>query len=302
MRLLLLPAAILAVWLLICAWYYFQQESVIFHPSSLPAAHEFEFDRPFEEHRIEVEPGLELSALLFPAADAPARPAGKTARSAASDSTTTASGRGVVLYLHGNAGDLQSWGWHAGLYVEAGHDFLVVDYRGYGKSDGRIESEEQLHADVGTVWRWLAERYDPRRITVVGYSLGAPLAARIACHVDPSPEHLVLMAPFVSAEDLAKRMVPFVPTTLLRYPLRTDRYLEECELPVTIFHGQDDRTIPIIQGRRLAELFGDRARLITLPATGHQDIAAHPVFQREMTALLSNSNPFPENGSDELRD
>lgn len=286
MRLLLFPAAVLAVWLLICAWYYFQQESVIFHPSPLPATHEFEFERPFEEQRIEVEPGVELNALLFPTSGA----------------TLARSDRPVVLYLHGNAGDLQSWGWHAGLYVEAGHDFLVVDYRGYGKSDGGIESEEQLHADVGKVWSWLAERYDPRRITVVGYSLGAPLAARIACHVDPSPEHLVLMAPFVSAEDLAKRMVPFVPTFLLRYPLRTDRYLEECELPVMIFHGVEDRTIPITQGRRLAELMGERARLVSLAGTGHQDIAANPVFQREMTVLLSNSTSNLENRSDELRD
>lgn len=283
MRLLLFPAAVLVAWVLICAWYYFRQESVIFHPSPLPAAHEFEFERPFEEHGIEVEPGIELSALLFPSADRPAdRPA--------------------VLYLHGNAGDLQSWGWHAGLYVSAGHDFLVVDYRGYGKSDGSIESEEQLHADVEKVWSWLARRYDPGRITVVGYSLGAPLAARVACRAERPPEHLVLLAPFVSAEDLAQRLVPFVPTFLLRYPLRTERYLAECELPVTIFHGEDDGTIPITQGRRLAELLGERARLVSLPGAGHQDVAAHPAFQREMTALLSHSNPLGENRSDELRD
>lgn len=273
MRLLLFPAAILAVWVLICAWYYFQQESVIFHPSSLPAAHEFEFERPFEEHRIEVAPGVELSALLFPA--------------------EAESERRAVLYLHGNAGDLQAWGWHAGLYVNAGHDFLVVDYRGYGKSDGSIDGEEQLHADVEKVWSWLTERYEPGQITVVGYSLGAPLASRIACRADSPPEHLVLMAPFVSAEDLAKRMVPFVPAFLLRYPLRTNRYLEDCDLSVTIFHGEDDRTIPITQGRRLAELLGERARLVTLPGATHNDIVAHPTFQREMTTLLSNSNLHP---------
>ncbi len=301
MRLLLLPAAILAVWVLICAWYYFQQESVIFHPSSLPAAHEFDFERPFEERRIEVEPGVELSALLFPAVGRRDAPATGTAGSPP-DAATVPPDRGAVLYLHGNAGDLQSWGWHAGLYVDAGHDFLVVDYRGYGKSDGSIDGEEQLHADIETVWNWLAERYTPDRITIVGYSLGAPLAARVACHASPSPEHLVLLAPFVSAEDIAKRMVPFVPTVLLRYPLRTDRYLEECDLPVTIFHGQDDRTIPIIQGRRLAELLGKRARLIELPGAGHQDIAAHPAFQREMTALLSKSSPFPRTRPDDIRD
>jgi hypothetical protein len=276
-------AAVVA-WGIVCAWYYYRQESVIFQPSRLPTGHDFQFDRPFEEHRIEVEPGVELSALLFPATG--------SERAEAADHPA---GRRVVLYLHGNAGHLQDWGWHADLYVEAGYDFLVIDYRGYGKSGGRVESEPQLHADIDRVWEWTTARYAPGDVTLVGYSLGAALAARLACEAEPPPGRLVLLAPFYSVRDMARRLVPYVPIGLLRYPLTTDRALSECrhELPITIFHGEGDRTVPFSQGRRLAELLGDQARLVPLPGAGHQDIAADPLFRREMEALLNLNRAGP---------
>jgi len=181
--------------------------------------------------------------------------------------------------------------------VEAGHDFVVVDYRGYGTSDGRIESEARLLADAERVWAWVADRYAPDRVSLVGYSLGAALAAHVACvAADRPPARLVLLAPFYSVRDLARRLVPFVPIGLLRYPLRTDRALAECRhgLPVTIFHGTEDGTVPPSQGRRLAALasegpLGDGVRFVALPGTGHQDVAEDPVFRREMRALLTGA-------------
>lgn len=272
-----LPAAILATWALICAAVYVGQERLIFHPAPLPRGHTYQFDRPFEALRVEVEPGVELAALRFPATGADA---GAAARS-------LADGRRAVLYLHGNAGHLQDWGWHAGLYADAGYDFVVIDYRGYGTSDGRIDDEAQLHADVERVWTWMTERYAPGDVTLVGYSLGSALAARLACTREEPPGRLVLLAPFYSARDLARHAMPFVPVFLLRYPLRTDLVLRDCRLSVTIFHGRADRTVPFDQGRRLADSLGGRARLVELPEAGHSDIAADPVFRREMTALLT---------------
>ena len=282
MRILTWIGAAVVAWGIICAWYYFRQESVIFQPSRLATGHDFRFDRPFEEHWIEVEPGIELNALFFPA--------GRAARTQRSESTDDSPrDNTAVLYLHGNAGHLQDWGWHADLYVEAGHDFLVIDYRGYGKSGGRVESEAQLHADIDRVWEWTAARYAPGDVTLVGYSLGAALAARLACESEPAPARLVLLAPFYSARDMARHLVPFVPIGLLRYPLRTDLALTECRpgLSITIFHGEGDRTVPFSQGRRLADLLGSRARLVPLPAATHQDIAADPLFRREMARLLN---------------
>ncbi|TFG66184.1 MAG: alpha/beta fold hydrolase [Gemmatimonadales bacterium] len=271
------PPAILGLlvlaWGVICAWYYSRQESMVFHPSVLPAGHSFVFDRPFTEHEIEVEPGVMLSALLF------------RADPVAEESVD----RPAVLYLHGNAGDLQSWGYHADLYTDAGYDFLGLDYRGYGKSDGRISSEAQLHSDVQKVWDWLAARYDANSIVVVGYSLGSALGARIAC--GNGARHLVLLAPFYSGRDIGRRVAPWLPAALNRYQLRTDLFLQDCKLPVTLVHGERDATIPPRASRRLLALLGDRGRLVLLPDVDHQNIAEDPEFRVAMREVLAGVGP-----------
>lgn len=277
MRMLAVLGLLVLAWGAMCTWYYFRQESVVFHPSVLPTEHRFAFNRPFEEHDIEVEPGIALNALLFRAEtrDGPSEHRGNE----------PSDDRAAVLYLHGNAGDLQSWGYHADLYVDAGHDFLVVDYRGYGKSGGRISGEAELHADIQQVWDWLAARVGPSRITVVGYSLGSALGARVACA--NGAERLVLLAPFYSGRDIGRRVAPWLPPALIRYPMRTDLLLADCELPVTLVHGERDATIPHESSERLLELLGDRGRLVLLPGADHQNIASDPDFRLAMLELLA---------------
>ena len=277
MRLLAVLGVLVLVWGAMCAWYYFRQESVIFHPSVLPTEHRFAFNRPFEEHDIEVAPGVTLNALLF-RADRGSEPSGHAADEPSSE-------RSAVLYLHGNAGDLQSWGYHADLYVDAGHDFLVVDYRGYGKSDGRISGEAELHADVQKVWDWLAARVDSNRITVVGYSLGSALGARVACV--NGARQLVLLASFYSGRDIGRRIAPWLPANLIRYPMRTDLLLRDCDVPVTLVHGERDSTIPPEASVRLFELLGSRGRLVLLPGADHQNIPEDPDFRLAMLGLLA---------------
>jgi pimeloyl-ACP methyl ester carboxylesterase len=268
MRLLVGLGIVLLLWAGVCAWYYVRQESLIFFPSRLPAEHEFTFSRPFEVHRIDVAPDVSLSALLFHSAYP-------------SEST----GRQAVLYLHGNAGDLQSWGSHADLYLDHGYDFLVIDYRGYGLSGGRVSSEAELHADIQAVWDWMAGRYEPGSIVVVGYSLGSAVGARVACA--NQARHLVLIAPFVSGRDMGRRVAPWLPPALIRYPFRTDQVLESCDVPVTLFHGTNDGTIPPISSTLLLGLLGDRGRLHVLPGIGHSDVAESEVFRHAIGILLT---------------
>lgn len=270
MRLLLGLGIVVLLWAGVCAWYYLRQESLIFFPSELPVEHRFSFSQPFETHEVEVASDVHLSALLF-----------------RSDSSS-APGRRVVLYLHGNAGDLQSWGSHADLYTDAGYDFFVIDYRGYGLSGGRISSEEQLHADVQAVWDWLAARYDSDAIVVIGYSLGSAVGARVACA--NKARKLVLIAPFFSGLDIARRVAPWLPSALVRYEFRTDLVLQNCELPVTLFHGEGDRTIPPEASMRLFELLGDRGSLHVLSGVGHSDVAESQVFRREVHRALGRED------------
>lgn len=65
---------------------------------------------------------------------------------------------GVVFFLHGNSANAKEWFVDGNPYRRAHLDLVMMDYRGFGKSSGRIESEAQMHADVEAVWQAVAPR------------------------------------------------------------------------------------------------------------------------------------------------
>src|SRR4051812_40615886 len=125
-KILLRIAIILAsVYLLICSLLYCFQEQLIFLPDKLDKNYQFHFDdQNFEELNIKAADGKLLNALLFHA-----------------DSS-----KGLIFYLHGNAGSLASWGDVAKAYTDLHYDVFIIDYRGYGKSEGTIKSEEEFYS------------------------------------------------------------------------------------------------------------------------------------------------------------
>jgi alpha-beta hydrolase superfamily lysophospholipase len=179
-------------WAALLAVLYFAQERLIFPASRLPPDHAFRFaQQDFAEVRIPVQ-GATLHALHF----------------------TQPRPRGLVFFLHGNAGNLQTWTTGIDFYRRVNYDLFIVDYRGYGKSTGAIESEDQLHADVRAAWDAIAPRYRDLPIVVYGRSLGTGLAARLARDVHPTL--LVLVTPYASMSAAARRAFPFAPEFLLR--------------------------------------------------------------------------------------
>ena len=117
----------------------------------------------------------------------------------------------------------------------------MLDYRGYGKSDGQVESEDQLHQDVRAAYDEMRKRYDEDKIVVLGYSLGSGPASKLAA--ENSPRLLILQAPYFSLKDVAKRSFPFIPVVLLKYKLETNRYITACKMPVVLIHGDQDEVI-----------------------------------------------------------
>ena len=186
---------------------YFKQERLIFPGRPLATQFQFHFDQRFEELHIPV-PGATLDALHF-MQDQP---------------------RGLVFFLHGNAGNLQTWTTGIDFYRRVNYDLFILDYRGYGKSTGAIESEAQLHADVRAAWSAIAPRYRGKPIVIYGRSLGTGLAAKLAADVDA--QLLVLVSPYSSLAAAAKEEYPFAPEWLLKYPLRTDQVIGNVKCPL----------------------------------------------------------------------
>lgn len=252
-----LPAA---GWAAASAALWLGQERLLFQPVRLPPDTVLATEPDVHESFVDV-PGARLSVLEL----RHARP------------------RGVVLFLHGNGGNLREWFVNLDVYRRANVDLVMPDYRGYGKSSGRIESEEQLHADVHAVWQSVAARYRGLPVVVYGRSLGTGLAATLAARIDPALT--ILVSPYRSIAALAQEHYPWVPGAALRYPLQTERTLPTLRTPVLLVHGDRDTLIPVAHSRALQTL-APQARLVEVEGAGHNDLHGFDLYRRTLAAAL----------------
>jgi alpha-beta hydrolase superfamily lysophospholipase len=243
---------------------YLTQERLILLPTTLPVDYRFQFDQPFEEVWIPVQ-GASLHALRFKQPNP----------------------RGVVFFLHGNAGALVTWTTGVDFYRRVNYDLFIIDYRGYGKSTGRIESEAQLHADVRAAWEAIAPRYRDMPIVLFGRSLGTGLATRLATEVQPAL--LVLVTPFTSLAAAATLRYPFAPEFLVKYPLRTDRIIGAVRSPVLLVAGTQDELTPLADSEQLKSLARSRVELLVIEGARHNDIHRFPAYIDGLADRMANA-------------
>jgi len=250
---LLYAAAVGALW-----W---GQELLLFHPIALPADHAFRLADDVHETWVDV-PGARLNALhlRLPKPD------------------------GVVFFLHGNAGNLERWFVNVDFYRKANFDLFMLDYRGFGKSTGHIESQAQLEADVRAAWAQVAPAYAGKKRVIYGRSLGTGLATGLAAEVQP--ELTILVSPYSSMLQLAGEKYPWVPGAVLRYPLRTDLLLPHVKGRIVLAHGEVDTLIPLAHSERLQAL-APSAELLRVPGAGHGDIHGFKVYLEGLRAALA---------------
>jgi uncharacterized protein len=252
LALLLAAVAMAALW-----W---GQERLLFAPQTLAAEHRFDFGADVHEGFIDV-PGARLNTLHL---KLPAP-------------------RGVVFFLHGNGGNLQSWFVNADFYRRANIDLFMLDYRGYGKSTGHISSEAQLHADVRAAWDQVAPQYAGKKRVVYGRSLGSGLAAALAAEVQP--EQLILVSPYESMLALAADHYAFVPAWLQRYPLRTDLALPRVAGAVLLMHGERDTLIKPQHSERLQAAV-PRVQLLRIAGAAHNDLQQFDSYLQALRSAL----------------
>jgi uncharacterized protein len=192
--------------------------------------------------------------------------------------------KGVVLYFHGNAGSLRSWGTVAETFVKRGYDVLMPDYRGYGKSTGQIASEQMLHDDAAVAYQYLLGHYPEDQIVVYGRSIGSGIATYLA--KSHRPRMLILETSYFSLKEIVRQHYPFVPGALLKYPLRTDLWIGDVECPVYLFHGTSDDLIPHSASERLAALVRTEHQLITIVGGRHNDLGNFEQYGRQLDRIL----------------
>jgi uncharacterized protein len=264
-----LVAAVGAVYTVAIGWLWFRQERLLFEPTPLAPDHVLSSDPDVHEIPIDV-PGARLSAaqLRLPAP------------------------RGVVLFLHGNSGNLLDCLVDLDAFREVNFDVVMFDYRGYGKSTGCIASEEQLRGDVRHVWEHFAKQYEGKRIVIAGQSLGTALAAGLGAELTAAgraPDLTLLVSPYSSMRALADEIYPWVnpwvPRQVLRYPLHTAEHAARLGGPLMLVHGDKDELIGIHHSEVLCTAV-PQAQLLRVEGAGHSDVHKFPGFRKALAGAL----------------
>ena len=253
--------SIALIYILFCMFLYFYQERMIFYPEVLKPDFKYNFPHRFDEVTWQVD-GATLHALHFKA-DRP---------------------KGAILYLRGNAGSLRHWGAIATDFIEHGYDVLIPDYRGSGKSTARITNERTLHQDALVAYKYLQGHYPENQIIIYGRSLGSGLAVYLAA--SKKPKMLILETAYFSLKDIAKRQFPFVPSFLLKYPLRTDSWISDVSCPIYLFHGTRDEFIPYDSSVRLLPYIKAEHELFTIEGGGHNNLGDFAEYHEKLGRIL----------------
>ena len=159
--------------------------------------------------------------------------------------------RGVILFFHGNAGNISHRLDSIQIFNALGLDTLIVDYRGYGASTG-TPSEAGTYLDAEAAWRYLVEerRFSAQDIIIFGRSLGGAVAVHLASQQNPAA--LIVESTFTSVPDLAADLYPWLPGRWLsRFQYNSLQNIKSVTCPVLVVHSSQDEIIPASHGRRI---------------------------------------------------
>ncbi len=245
---------------------YVLQERVLYHPkqhlSTTPGHHEL----LFEPVSFNTTDGETLSGWWLP-------------------STRE---RGVLLFLHGNAGNMADRIESLKVFNRLGLSVFIFDYRGYGQSTG-TPTENGLYEDGESAWRYLTgtRGVDPMKIVIFGRSLGAGVATWLGAR--HSNRAMILESAFSSVHDLTAHHYPFVPVQLLI----NDRYDSLGRVhslqagALLMIHSPDDELVPFDQGQELFKAARGNKQFLEIEGThNHGFIATGERYVEAIDAFL----------------
>ncbi len=228
----------------------------------------FHFDTPFEEKFISVNDSTTLHGLIF----------------------KVKKPKGLIFYLHGSNNALDKWGKIASVYTVNGYDIFMLDYRGYGKSQGKVTDENSLYQDIQIVFDNLKATYPENRIIVIGQSMGTALASYTAANNHPAL--LILQAPYYNFKDWTNNIAPELDTSNIPYSFDNASFLKKVKCPVIIFHGNKDTAVYYGSSVKLSKLLKASDRFITLQNEVHSDFSKNKSYLSSIGSILKNTLPL----------
>lgn len=249
-----------SIYAICCAVLYFFQERVIFKPHLLNEDVNYGIGKEIE---LEVDDGISLNCLLIKD-EGPEK-------------------KGVILYLHGNKGNVGRGIYQSRIMRHRGADNMIVDYRGYGKSDGLPLNEKQMLSDIHKVYEYLLNNYSEDKIYIVAYSLGSSMASYLADVFNP--KHVILVAPFSSILAIKNKYLWMFPDFLVKYKFDNAERLRRSDSKITIVHGTDDSIISYDHALRLVKANPD-IELKTSKGQTHRGIIFDDLLEEALNEMI----------------
>ncbi len=267
--------SLLAVYSAACGFLVWRQAHFVFFPQPIPEKTPETYNLPYETVWLSV-----------PTSD------GKTERMHGWWIPATQPNGKVLLYLHGNASNVGANVEHAGRFHALGFSVLLMDYRGYGYSEGRFPSEQRVYQDADTAWNYLVQQrgIKPEQIVIYGHSLGGAIAIELAIR-HPDAAGLIVESSFTSVPEMAARSPLFriFPLKLVVHQrFASIAKVPAIAMPVLFIHGTADRAIPYTMSEQLFAAAPEPKRLWLVPDGGHNTnakTAGEAYFQTIRTFL-----------------
>lgn len=253
--------------LVVNAWMFVQQPAMVFHPAAALDASPEDRGMPYEDVLLKTADGIELHGWYIPRAGA--------AR--------------VLLFLHGNAGNISHRGDSIAIFHRLGLNVFIFDYRGYGRSQGAPD-ESGFYRDAQAAWRYLVEtRAVPAdNIIVFGRSLGGAVAAQLTSQVQPGG--LILESTLSSARDFARALYPLLSRlVVLRYDFDTAASLASVRCPVLVLHSQADEIMPYQLGEKVYRSAHEPRRFVSLQGDHNSGfLLSQPDYERALGEFIAS--------------
>lgn len=242
--------------------YLFQEKFIFLTEEKLHKNHKYSCSNTFEEIFIKTDGKNKVNALHF----------------------KLPKPKGVILFCHGNKGNLTKWGDRVNYFLKYNYEVFVFDYRNYGKSTGKFH-EESMYNDAISVYNHLKNSFKEENIIVYGYSLGGTFATKIASR--NKPKELILEAPFYNFKKAAQYKSLFTPTFLLKYQFRSDKDILNVIAPITIFHGNKDCTTFFKDSKKLMALNSNiKNEYIEIDKGTHHNLREFAVYKQKLKEIL----------------
>ncbi len=251
--------------LLLNVWMYFQQAHMIFYPVRELYQTPADWGLDYEDVAFNTQDNIQLHGWYVPSQGS----------------------QQVLLFFHGNAGNISHRGESIRLFHRLGLSVFIIDYRGYGLSEGK-PGEQGLYKDATAAWRYLVEEQGiaADQILIFGRSLGGAVAAKLAS--DVQARGLILESTFSSARDFARAVFPLLSRlVVIRYAFDTVGIMPHVQYPVLVLHSPEDEIMPFHLGEKVYQSARQPKHFVRMKGDHNNGfVVSQPDYEQELDRWL----------------